>query len=212
MPHSTGKSCLYIKNLEEVDHDLLERLITDSIKSAGTRISSPSLADRFLSDPDHRSDYHIKIDSTPERVWPHLENLDLARSPLIKFLFTIRGLGKLRTVSQFEQMGFRRLEMSPPDSLVFGLIGQFWKPSGHLVEFEPDEFESFSEPGYAKAVASFELAVVEDATILTTETLIQTTDPTARRSFNRYWRLIGPFSGLIRRSWLRTIKKAAEVQ
>ena len=37
-PHSTGKSCLYIKNLEEVDHDVLERLITESIKSAGARI------------------------------------------------------------------------------------------------------------------------------------------------------------------------------
>ena len=37
-PHSTGKSCLHIKNLEEVDHDVLERLITESIKSAGARI------------------------------------------------------------------------------------------------------------------------------------------------------------------------------
>ena len=134
----------------------------------------------------------------------------MAGSPLIKFLFTMRGMGKVRTVRQFEQMGFRRLHVSPPDTLIFGLIGQFWKPTGHLVEFEPDEFESFSETGYAKAVASFELTVVEGTTILKTETLIQTTDPTARRSFNRYWKFIGPFSGLIRRSWLRTVKKAAE--
>lgn len=30
-PHSTGKSCLYIKDLENVDEDVLERLITSSI-------------------------------------------------------------------------------------------------------------------------------------------------------------------------------------
>ena len=37
-PHSTGKSCLYIKNLDEVDREVLEALIAESIKTADARI------------------------------------------------------------------------------------------------------------------------------------------------------------------------------
>lgn len=32
--HSTGKSCLYIRRLEDVDQAVLERLITDGVKTA----------------------------------------------------------------------------------------------------------------------------------------------------------------------------------
>ena len=38
-PHSTGKSCLYIKNLENVDHDVLEELISESLKAVDKRIA-----------------------------------------------------------------------------------------------------------------------------------------------------------------------------
>lgn len=30
-PHKTGKSCLYLKNLEVVDRDVLEEIVTDSV-------------------------------------------------------------------------------------------------------------------------------------------------------------------------------------
>jgi hypothetical protein len=32
--HTTGKSCLYIKRLEDVDHAVLKRLIADGVKAA----------------------------------------------------------------------------------------------------------------------------------------------------------------------------------
>lgn len=35
--HSTGKSCLYIKKLEDVDRDVLEELITDSLAAVDKR-------------------------------------------------------------------------------------------------------------------------------------------------------------------------------
>ena len=31
-PHKTGKSCLYLKNLDEVDREVLEEMINDSVK------------------------------------------------------------------------------------------------------------------------------------------------------------------------------------
>jgi hypothetical protein len=40
---------------------------------------------------------------------------------------------------------------------------------------------------------------------LSTETRVQAVDGEARRVFLRYWRVIGPFSALIRRRWLKQI-------
>ena len=37
-PHSTGKSCLYIKDVEKVDNDFLEQLITDSLTFINAKI------------------------------------------------------------------------------------------------------------------------------------------------------------------------------
>jgi hypothetical protein len=37
-PHGTGKSCLYIKDLEKVDSEVLEGLITRSLEHIDTRI------------------------------------------------------------------------------------------------------------------------------------------------------------------------------
>ena len=31
-PHKTGKSCLYVKNLDAIDRDVLEEIITDSVR------------------------------------------------------------------------------------------------------------------------------------------------------------------------------------
>ena len=38
-PHGTGKSCLYIKDLEKVDSEVLENLITRSLKHIDARIT-----------------------------------------------------------------------------------------------------------------------------------------------------------------------------
>jgi hypothetical protein len=40
---------------------------------------------------------------------------------------------------------------------------------------------------------------------LSTETRVHAVDDGARRVFLRYWRVVGPFSALIRRRWLRQI-------
>ena len=56
--------------------------------------------------------------------------------------------------------------------------------------------------------------LVEDAgpgvCLVTTETRVYATDPSAAGTFARYWRLIYPGRALIRRMWLRAIKQRAE--
>jgi hypothetical protein len=47
---------------------------------------------------------------------------------------------------------------------------------------------------------------------LTTETRVRCTDERSRRAFARYWYVIRPFSGLVRRSWLRAARRRAAVR
>ena len=67
------------------------------------------------------------------------------------------------------------------------------------------DFLTFAEPGYAKMALSYRL----ENGLLTTETRVRLTDADAHRSFRRYWLVIRPFSGLIRRAWLRAIARRA---
>jgi hypothetical protein len=47
-----------------------------------------------------------------------------------------------------------------------------------------------------------------DGPRLSTETRIEAVDEAARRAFLRYWRIVGPFSALIRRRWLKQIARS----
>jgi hypothetical protein len=75
-----------------------------------------------------------------------------------------------------------------------------------------NDFAAFDRAGYAKMAANFRLDPIAggSAVQLTTETRVACTDPTSARRFARYWRLIRPASGAIRRSWLTAIKRRAE--
>jgi len=83
-----------------------------------------------------------------------------------------------------------------------------WRPKRRPT---PEDFKALREPGFAIAAMNF---LVEDAgsgaCIVTTETRIYATDASARRRFARYWRVIYPGSALIRRMWLRAVKRRAE--
>lgn len=74
------------------------------------------------------------------------------------------------------------------------------------------EFAAFREPGFAKA--AWNLACAETAnpavTELSTETRVVCYGVATRRKFLLYWRVVEQFSGLIRRSLLRGVRRAAE--
>ena len=107
--------------------------------------------------------------------------------------------------------GFVILGEDPGREVVLGTIGRFWTPSGGMRAFAAAEFAGFSEPGWAKAAWNFRVdAAADGRTTLSTETRVLCTDPRSRRTFGRYWRVVRPFSGLIRIELLRAIRGAAE--
>lgn len=73
------------------------------------------------------------------------------------------------------------------------------------------EYADYREQGGVKMAFDFN---VEDAgggwSTVTAETRVVATDDLTRRGMGRYWRLILPGSGLLRRQWLDGIKRRAE--
>jgi hypothetical protein len=95
--------------------------------------------------------------------------------------------------------------------IVAGAIGRYWLLWGNqpaLIRTR-EEFLAFSEPGYTKAVVAFSVRAESKGCRVTTETRVAGTSPEATRAFRRYWLLIRPASGAIRRSWLAAIRRRA---
>jgi hypothetical protein len=74
------------------------------------------------------------------------------------------------------------------------LSGQFWRLRGRGPE--------------APATAVIDFRALRGS--LTTETRVHVPDPVSRRKFGHYWRIVRPFSGLIRMVVLRAAKRRAE--
>ena len=193
--------------------------------AAGTRDAArgvmQSLMDGWMPRWDARERHETRIRASRERVWRAGRTLDLGASPVIRALFALRSLPGLfsrrrdgealgTTMDGLLRNGFVLLGERPGEELLLGLVGRFWRPSGGILRLTADEMRGFDRAGYAVAAWNFTLAEDGDAVRLTTETRVRCTDASSRRSFRRYWALIGPFSGLTRREMLRSIRRACE--
>jgi hypothetical protein len=111
--------------------------------------------------------------------------------------------------------GFVRLAENEPHELVVGAAGRFWTLApGQCVPLDgPEAFRAFAKPDHVKTTLDFRIHELRPGVCrVTTETRIAATDASARRKFGLYWRIIYPGSALIRRMWLRAIKRRAENQ
>jgi hypothetical protein len=170
-----------------------------------------TLHDTYLPQYHFRERHAITVRTRAERIYPIIRNFDFSGSWLISILFMLRGLpAKMARMEGVQKERFVLLQEHVGTEIIIGLIGQFWKPNGNLKIFSPAEFASINEPGQAKATWNFRLIPQADTTIVETETRIRCADDAAFKKFSRYWFLIRPFSGLIRREMLRAIKKSAE--
>jgi hypothetical protein len=179
------------------------------------------LIDRFLPDYDVVEHHETVVDAPPDRAYRAVKDFDLARSPVVLAWLAARGLPHLFTgavkpkrrlqLDDILESGFVVLGEEPGRELVLGIVGKFWQLSSGVHRIEPDDFIGFDTPGFAKAVWNFLVDEREDGgSTVVTETRVASTDDEARRKFGWYWRLIGPFSALIRRVMLGQIKREAE--
>jgi len=170
------------------------------------------LIDQFLPNYEVSARYEAVIHAPPERVFQAARSLDASGSPIVRWLFRLRGLpDSMLTLDGMLKFGFILLGETRPRELALGLVGRFWTHSTDIQRLTPEAFRTFDREGYAKAVANVSLSPREDGTTqVVTETRVLCHGEASRRWFRLYWLLIGPFSGLIRKEWLRIIKQQAE--
>ena len=152
-------------------------------------------------------------------MWRALLAHEFGSSLLTKALFFLRGYGRraLQTGTgtlpeRIVRFGFTLLEEVPGSEVVFGIAGQFWRPSGGLRRIaDRNTFAAFAEDGYVKGAWNLRVEPLQDGSSrLSTETRIQCFGDSARRKFRFYWTFVGPFSGLIRKALLRGVRRRAE--
>jgi hypothetical protein len=171
-----------------------------------------SLLDEIFSHYDVSAKYEISVRATPDRIYQVLE-AGIPTGGWTKVLMAIRGLPRyFRKEKCGDAMeSFYRLKQLRNREMVIGIIGQFWKPVATTVPISSlDEFLHFQKDGFCKAALN--LRIVErqngDCLVLTETRVIGYGE--AKDHFRKYWRLVGPFSGIIRREILRKIKALAE--
>ncbi len=131
--------------------------------------------------------------------------------PIVRALFTMRRIphSKEMTLREFfSTPPFLILEEETGQEVVIGTAGRPWRLSEHAST--PDEFRASGQPGTMRAIANFRVDATEGGSLISTETWVATFGPLASLLFRVYWLIVGPFSALIRRQFLRAARKMAE--
>jgi hypothetical protein len=174
--------------------------------------------DELLPDYEFAERHRTRVTANPATALAAVKAATPGEMPFVRGLFALRsgpalltrgrGLPRAKDRPLAEQMiefGFVPLFESE-DELVLGYVGQPWTPAGgSMPRLSVEQWHAFAKPGYAKAVMNFRAR----NGILETSTRVHLTDASSRRRFAFYWRLIRPWSGLIRRSWLRAARRRA---
>ena len=183
-----------------------------------------TVLEELLPAPDAAERHERLVHASPEQVDAAVRALTLRDVPVVAVLAAVRSLPDLVVrrgrrpapapvrplLQRARDVGFTVLHDAPGDELVLGLVGQPWRAGGRVVRTDRAQFAAFAEPGFVRAAMSVVLTATGGGTRLVTETRVDATDPGARAAFARYWRVVGPFSGLIRVVLLRGIAVRAE--
>ena len=126
-----------------------------------------------------------RVDTAPERALALALALPAAPDRIVGMLFRLRGVPAAGTLEELlAWIGLREIERTPTT----------WVAAGtNRVQIAIDLV--------ARADG--------DGSILSTETRVHALSARARRRFRLYWLVVGPFSALIRRRWLRAAARAA---
>lgn len=177
------------------------------------------LIDEVMPRFDFAEHHQLSVNAGPASVFRAIQEIRPADVWLLGFLMAIRNPGARRSPAGGRSLlavaltrGFHVLGETPNEELLLGIVGQFWRfrPTTCMTIGGVDGFRAFAEPGFAKAVMNFHVTQTNGRTRVATETRIVCTDAAARRKFAMYWTVVHPGSAIIRRVWLRAIRRKAE--
>lgn len=175
------------------------------------------LIQHHLPRPRHTEIHRIAVKAPPAEAWETARHFDGASIPWVRLLFDLRtwpdrlrglevplakdsGLGVDDIVSH--NHGFMLLEERPGEEVVVGAIGQFWHLNIPFKDVPPQDFAAFNERGWGKVAWSIHVEPHDAGSWITLELRVTATDDVSWRKQTAYFRLIGPFSHLIRSSMM----------
>ena len=176
--------------------------------------------DEFLPAWQFSERHTMRIAAPPEKVFEAIRSVRANEIALFNTLTWIRRGGRKTSASVLNAgdtaalldvatgSGFIYLADDAPREVVIGTV--VVAPRGERGTMTPDRFKSQLAPGFAIGAMNF--LVTPDGpngSNVSTETRVFANNPSARRRFARYWRIIYPGSALIRRMWLRAVERRA---
>jgi hypothetical protein len=156
--------------------------------------------DAYLPSYEFSTRHEIAVAADADRADRALRCVTFADVPIVRGLLFARGEGLRRgdePVVATMVPSATVVEDAPGEGMVLSVTGQFWRLRG----------PGGPEPP-ATAVVDFRSAPGR----LSTETRVHVDDPISRRKFERYWLVVRPFSGVIRKQLLRAAKRRAELE
>jgi hypothetical protein len=173
------------------------------------------LIQHFLPRPRHTEIHRIAVKASPTEAWAVARHFDGATIPWVRFLFDLRtlpdrlrgmdvplakdsGLGVDEIASHGH--GFMLLDEKPGEEVVVGAIGRFWHLNIPFTDVPPKDFAAFNEPGWGKVAWCIRVEPRDAGSWVTLELRVTATDDASWDKQTTYFRLIGPFSHLIRSS------------
>jgi len=206
---------------------LMVVLTGGSLPAGETSVATRTQLDQFAPVYQFREFHSIRITAPREQVYSALKSVTADEITLFRAITWLRRFGRpgpesilnppphVPVLEVAARTSFLVLAEEPNREIVLGTLvaaPRGWRPGRNPT---PDGFKTLivtsPAPGFVAATMNFR---IEDASsytgTLTTETRVYATDPSSRRLFAAYWRVIYPGSALIRRVWLRAIARRAE--
>ena len=182
-----------------------------------------TLIDKFAPEWQFRESHRIAVLAPADAARRAIREVTAREIRLFRFLTWLRRLGRPSPEGILNpppdepilkvalRTGFLQLANTEQE-LVLGTVVMSPRPKAPtLAPKNPDEFLAITGSGYAKAVMNFRVQESPLAMcVVTTETRVWATDEQTARKFGVYWWTIRLGSGLIRRMWLRAIRRRAE--
>jgi hypothetical protein len=160
-------------------------------------------AETWLPRFDVRERHERIVPLPPEQALEVALATPVAPDRIVRTLFRLRGLGSTdRTIGEFSSRGGFLVLDRTPTTYVFGttVLGPVPRPTADV-----EAWRTWQARG-VKIAADFRAESAGDGTTrLSTETRVLALDRRSRLVFRAYWLVVGPFSALIRRRWLRAI-------
>ncbi len=198
-------------------------------------MSTESILDRTMPVYDVTRIEHRVIDGSPEELFDIAYEADfieaLRVSPVAGGLVSLRTwieraaslvMGReppepageaLRPCEMPKRGEWVALGQDRPREIAFAAVGRFWGGETRWEQIDAAEFAEFSTPGLARIGCNLSFRDYGGGrTLVSYESRVQATDPTARRALMRYWRPVSPLIGVVLRSVLSLIAQTHRVQ